>query len=625
MNDFPDKDLPDPNASPQDLDPLPKKRKDYDDEPTAAAPAPWAVPQKRPPKLFQKGNRVTRSFKQARQFLLGSKVASPVEESLRKQLLPFTTQAMMTKNFIEQNLSTLTDLSQSNEQVADLLKHLQESKYQKAIDEINRKLMAGEEVFAEDMKEIVSYFDGIAESFDNVGVQLESSLPLIIKGYQGILTNNQMDLNYRRQALDSLVKILDKQKIQNETANQLRAIAKSQLNFSEEQVNQISTLTDDLLSDKELSDKKMFGTFDELNKKLGGILFNVKEWRDFSEKEEEGKSVREHLNHGLGALPRRVKEGLMDTLFAAIGLPGLGMLFRDVGIPGISTFVSAIGGIIKWVPGLFESSGLLSKAITLAMDGFTEILAPLVVIGSALYGAYEGIKYTIEDWKKLGEGLVDFGKSLYHSLGGIIDSFAKTSPILAKGVDGIEFVVKNILDLPLMILKMISEGWKNIFGWLGTGAGKLGGILEGWSKGLDAPGGALPSQAGRTGATAVTQQVATAMNPPQVGSSPSPTQKAEGMTTEGFHPLESVKSFFGYSPAPTPVKDQAMEMNTQAKTLLTQERTDNQKLTQKLVENTQKPIIVQAPSQPPPPAPSTRKNSVDDLSTALSSLGLAGY
>jgi len=623
------------------------------ESPPVQAAAPEAGPTQAP--TYEKGSRVTKMVRQARQFLTGSKVASPIEEAIRKELIPFTSKAAITKKFIEQNLAALSDVAKTNQSVAEILKHIEDPKYQKSMDMIVSKLTKNEEIFPEEMKEMISYFENVAGGLENVGVELSYSLPNLIKNVQEVIGNNKLDLKTKREALNTLLKVLNEQKIQNSSIDALEKLSSDQLNFSEEQVNQITTLSTGLLSDKEVQDKKLFGTFSDLNKKVGAVLLNIKEWKEFAEKPSDtDDTVKESLlSKGLGAVGTGVKQGLLDTAFAAIGLPGLGTLLGGLGVDplkGVGSIFKGLGGLFKGgskVGGLAEGGeafaaegstllktfGALGRGLSPIIELFSELIIPLVTLGSALYGAVNGIMNTLDEWKKFGSGILDFGKSLfnyferlYHYVDALIENFAKANPVLGGLIHGLEAIVSTIIHLPEIIIKKVVEGFENIFGWLGIGAGKAGSVFSDWSKKLDS---FLPEKKTTEAGAKAEQQVAateTTALPmsPEVASTPNVLSTLTGsdrLNAANASQLNPQSANFLTPPigktTATPV-----ELNTQSSALATNQYVEDRQAQQRSAERSSQPIVVQVPPATPPPQPSVRKNQVDDFGVAIANLGL---
>ena len=114
------------------------------------------------------------------------------------------------------------------------------------------------------------------------------------------------------------------------------------------------------------------------------------------------------------------------------------------------------------------------------------MLAPLAVLGAALGGAIEGIVDTSEDWGRFFTGILDIGSAIKNAAVEIV----KSSPFLTAFFDSVSWIASKIweigklilVDGPMKVLQLIAEGWRGIFGLLGSGAGKLGELMSEWAK-----------------------------------------------------------------------------------------------------------------------------------------------
>ena len=129
---------------------------------------------------------------------------------------------------------------------------------------------------------------------------------------------------------------------------------------------------------------------------------------------------------------------------------------------------------------------LLGPILKSASTAFTDVILPVMVFGSALYGAIEGIWETFAEWGKFFQGVFDLGKAV----GAVTLKFIESIPFLKYLKDVVVSVAQGLfkvgkfllVDGPMQLMKLIAAGWKNIFGWLGVGAGKLGESMTSWAK-----------------------------------------------------------------------------------------------------------------------------------------------
>ena len=130
----------------------------------------------------------------------------------------------------------------------------------------------------------------------------------------------------------------------------------------------------------------------------------------------------------------------------------------------------------------------LIPIIRTAVSAFTNVIAPVLVFGSAIYGAIQGIMETAGEWGKFFKGIADLGVAL----GSVVMKFLESIPLLKYVKDTLVSVAKGIfqvgkfllIDGPMTVMKLIAEGWKQIFGWLGIGAGKLGESMTALAKNI---------------------------------------------------------------------------------------------------------------------------------------------
>ncbi len=121
---------------------------------------------------------------------------------------------------------------------------------------------------------------------------------------------------------------------------------------------------------------------------------------------------------------------------------------------------------------------LIEPILAMGRVVLEEVVAPILVFGSAIYGAIEGIMDTLDDWKDFFKGIFDLGKAVSD----VVINFVESSKYLKMAKDAIVAVVSEIFrfakfmvtEMPIVLMKLIAQGWAKIFGWLGIGAGSLG-------------------------------------------------------------------------------------------------------------------------------------------------------
>lgn len=190
-------------------------------------------------------------------------------------------------------------------------------------------------------------------------------------------------------------------------------------------------------------------------------------------------------------------------------------------------------------------SETLMPILRAAGDVFLDIIAPVVVFGSALIGAIQGIWETMGEWGKFFQGIFDLGKAI----GSVTLKFIESIPMLKYLKDVVVYLASGLfkvgkfllIDAPMQLMKMIAAGWKQIFGWLGVGAGKLGESMTAWAAKIspDSFGGAAPEMPMdgskvMTGEGPSSPGQKTNMSIPQDNKSPEDTLDALGQQLKGL-------------------------------------------------------------------------------------------
>lgn len=192
----------------------------------------------------------------------------------------------------------------------------------------------------------------------------------------------------------------------------------------------------------------------------------------------------------------RAADGAASSMLGGLAnLVGLGQGGKLKGILDLFTQTLGSSGFIaalKEIPVLF---GLLSESVGGVLGIFrviggviTNVVAPILVFGSAIYGAIQGVLETTEEWGKFFQGIFDLSKAV----GAVVLKFIESIPFLKYIKDTLVAVASGLykvgkfllIDGPMAIMKLIAEGWKKIFGWLGIGAGALGEQMSALAKNI---------------------------------------------------------------------------------------------------------------------------------------------
>jgi len=186
-----------------------------------------------------------------------------------------------------------------------------------------------------------------------------------------------------------------------------------------------------------------------------------------------------------------VAGGIGSMLGNAMG--GLWNLIKGPLTPLIALF-SKLGTVIEYTTS-YGFAGLryalmdsILPILKIAQTAFTDIIAPVMIFGSAIWGAIQGVMETASEWGKFFQGIFDLGKAV----GGVVLKFIESIPLLKFMKDTLVTIAKGLynvgkfllIDGPMTIMKLIAEGWKQIFGWLGIGAGKLGESMSALAKNI---------------------------------------------------------------------------------------------------------------------------------------------
>ena len=191
----------------------------------------------------------------------------------------------------------------------------------------------------------------------------------------------------------------------------------------------------------------------------------------------------------------RAADSVAGGMFS--GLSGVGSAiwnFLKVPLAPLVSLFTKLGTVIEYTmsygfAGLrYALTDSLLPILKVAQTAFTDVILPVMVFGSAIWGAIQGIMDTAGEWGKFFQGIFDLGKAV----GAVVLKFLESVPLLKYMKDTLVAVAKGIyqvgkfllIDGPMTIMKLIAEGWKNIFGWLGIGAGKLGESMTALAKNM---------------------------------------------------------------------------------------------------------------------------------------------
>lgn len=189
----------------------------------------------------------------------------------------------------------------------------------------------------------------------------------------------------------------------------------------------------------------------------------------------------------------RAADGIATSLFTGTGNllnPILKAFTSLTGIVGILKM--EVGNILIFFSNIVSTGGSLigqwRNLINILEVSVIGRLAMFAVGISAAIGSFQGIMETASEWGKFFQGIFDLGKAV----GAVVLKFIESIPFLKYIKDTLVAVSKGLynvgkfllIDGPMTIMKLIAEGWKKIFGWLGIGAGKLGESMTALAKNI---------------------------------------------------------------------------------------------------------------------------------------------
>lgn len=320
------------------------------------------------------------------------------KDVIRRELIKLSRQQEVSTSIISSSLPELREMAKSNDSIATLLKAIEDPKRLERLEQ----LRTGKELSPAVASKLVSELENIEVALKQIGIQFDTQFADIVGNFQTFIKDNRIDIGSRRDALENIVKSAKLQKLQSESIERLSKILEQGGNLDKKQISEIGPLLEKLRDDAKKQDIRVRGTFDEMNRKLGGILGTDTDVRDLLEKQtEQGINIKDLLKRG-GLPASQTGQGILSGFFAAIGLPGLESLLPDLGSL-LSTFgkgglargaLSKIGnlGKIATTGGIAGealatgSGGLLSKAGGLLgkIGKGTPLLSGLVSAGSSL-------------------------------------------------------------------------------------------------------------------------------------------------------------------------------------------------------------------------------------------------
>jgi bacterioferritin (cytochrome b1) len=203
------------------------------------------------------------SMGRLREKVFGSRKATKEEMVLRRELIKIVGSAQSTQKLIMQNMRVLEELAKSNEDVAKMLENYNDPKTKQLFE----KVLTGQELFPDEVQNLVGNLQTFTTSLKEVGVALEVPLPEIVKQIGTMVGDNRIDIESRRDMIADLQQVVKASGVDSDNTKALLKISAKDLNFTEEDNTTLKKILDKLPS--EVEGVKQKETFEELNKKMG--------------------------------------------------------------------------------------------------------------------------------------------------------------------------------------------------------------------------------------------------------------------------------------------------------------------------------------------------------------------
>lgn len=401
----------------------------------------------------------------------------------RKAVAKLATQVQFTQNLIKNNRKQIEKVAESDSEVARFLKDFDGSNFA-LLEQVKTEIANGNAVDQDTSQELLKLFqstqeglgklslDGLETSFDDVLGQLRQ----VISDDSGLARETQ------REFLDDFISVVENTEgLNQDQLAALELIKEEQakgFNFDADQTESLNDILQ-FFEESKIGEIKSRGTLNELSNKFSSFLVNQDEIKQALEESAfDGDSLKDILTEGLDS---DVGQGIIDTLLAAIGLPGFGGAIKGA------------GGFVKKVKG-FLGAGF-SK-----LFGKTGIFAKIFGKGSII-GKFTGmIGKALGSFGKIFGGIGKFFGSVGKIAGPVLKAtkFLKVIPVVGtviSAIMGIFDAVSGFLNADEISGKsaeMVTLGDKIQAGFSGFLSGLTFGfvsaqdIFKGIDKGIDA-------------------------------------------------------------------------------------------------------------------------------------------
>jgi len=214
---------------------------------------------------------------------LSSTFAPGVAEKYHNELVNTLVQAKQTASILTYNQKILQELAiKGDKQAIETLKVLESVKETNTIFD---KILNREKISKEEADQLVNVLERFTEVLQNFDKNLEVNLGQILDAYKELIKDERVSRETREQIVEEIKQVVKESQLTDEAAEAI-------LKAGTDEFDRISLALDRLSSDA--TNKKMYATLRDLNKKFDLSVLENKELKDLLESEvEKGKSFKE--------------------------------------------------------------------------------------------------------------------------------------------------------------------------------------------------------------------------------------------------------------------------------------------------------------------------------------------
>jgi len=347
-----------------------------------------------------------------------------VNKAARDELVKLSTQTKFTQQLINRNLKQLQEAAKTDADTAAFLENYDSVNFGK-LEEVRQAILKGEKVSKESSNEALEIFENLQESFAGLNFEgLEATFGDMFGQLREVVNNDKIDRQIRRDFVTDAVSLLKEQTDLSEESQSalgtLEGLLEDGLNFTQDQTEVLNDVIK-TFEDNKINDIKQRGTLDELNRKFSSFIINQDEIKQTLEESQfDGETLAELLKDGLDG---DTKQGILDFVFAALGLPG---------------FSSFLGGL-KGIGG--KATAILKKVVSALIGKDSFILKIFNKIGGVFKGPLSRIGKFLKPVTNIFSGITKFFGGLSSSLGPV----AKAAGRFGKAIPGIGLAITVIM------------------------------------------------------------------------------------------------------------------------------------------------------------------------------------